>query len=120
MAHHAADVLLFDVPPPVQSRGLDEYKKSWAQFFHWFGDSGVFELNELNIVAGDNVAFCHGLIRCAGSEEGGGNAQLGVRLTVCYRKTKGQWTVVHEHPFGTKRGRLTLFPPELTGAPSHT
>jgi ketosteroid isomerase-like protein len=32
VAHHAADILPFDVPPPVQSRGLDEYKKSWEQF----------------------------------------------------------------------------------------
>ena len=36
MAHHAPDILLFDVPPPVQSRGVDEYRKSWERFFSCF------------------------------------------------------------------------------------
>jgi ketosteroid isomerase-like protein len=97
MAHHAADIVLFDVPPPIQSRGLAESQKSWDQFFRWFGDSGVFELSELEIAAGDDVGFCHRLIHCAGSEPAGETAQLVVRLTVCYRKIDGQWRVMHEH-----------------------
>ena len=27
LAHHDQDVVMFDVPPPLQSRGMDEYKK---------------------------------------------------------------------------------------------
>jgi len=96
MAHHAPDILLFDVPPPVQSRGVDEYRKSWERFFSWFGD-GVFEISELSITAGDDVAFCHGLIRCGGTETSGDKVELMVRLTVCYYKIDGQWTVMHEH-----------------------
>ena len=29
LAHHDQDIVMFDVPPPLQSRGLDEYKKTW-------------------------------------------------------------------------------------------
>jgi ketosteroid isomerase-like protein len=47
--------------------------------------------------AGDDVAFCHGLIRCAGTETRESEGELVVRMTVCYRKIDGQWTVVHEH-----------------------
>lgn len=97
MAHHAPDILLFDVPPPVQSRGADSYRKSWDQFFSWFGDSGVFQISELNITAADDVAYCHGLIRCGGTETNGEKAELVVRLTVCFRKFDGQWMVMHEH-----------------------
>jgi ketosteroid isomerase-like protein len=39
--------------------GGDAYRKSWEQFFPWFGDSGVFEISELSITVGDDVAFCH-------------------------------------------------------------
>jgi uncharacterized protein (TIGR02246 family) len=97
IANHAPDILLFDVPPPVQSQGINEYRKSWEQFFPWFGDSRIFEISELSITAGDDVAFCHGLIRCAGTETSGDKVTLVVRLTVCYCKIDGQWTVTHEH-----------------------
>jgi ketosteroid isomerase-like protein len=97
LANHAPDILLFDVPPPVQAREIDAYRKSWEQFFPWFGHAGVFELSELSITAGADVAFCHGLIRCGGTETSGESGELVVRLTVCLRKINGQWTVVHEH-----------------------
>ena len=29
LAHHEQDIVMFDVPPPLQSRGRDEYKKTW-------------------------------------------------------------------------------------------
>jgi len=90
-------VLLFDVPPSVQSRGAHAYRKSWEHCFPWFQDSGIFELSELNITAGHDVAFCYGLIRCGGTEKNGDKVELVVRLTVCYRKIDGQWTVAHEH-----------------------
>lgn len=98
VARHADDVVLFDVPPPVQTRGIHAYTASWLDlFFRWFGDSGVFEVDELEITAGDDVAFCHGLIRCAGTEPSGRpTEELNVRLTVGLVKVDGVWTVVHE------------------------
>lgn len=97
MANHAPDILLFDVPPPVQLRGADAYRKSWEHFFPWFQDSGIFDISELSITAGDDVALGHGLVRCGGTEANGDNVELVVRLTVGYRKIGGQWTVTHEH-----------------------
>jgi len=97
LAHHAFDILLFDVPPPVQLRGIHEYRRSWEHFLRWFGDSGVFEISELNITAGDDVAFGHGLIRCSGTEASPYKVELVVRLTICCRKIQGQWIVMHEH-----------------------
>src|SRR5258706_3857938 len=29
LARHEQDIVMFDVPPPLQSRGMDEYKKTW-------------------------------------------------------------------------------------------
>jgi len=97
MANHARDILLFDVPPPVQLRGADAYRKSWHRFFEWFQGSGVFGIGELKVNAGDDVAFCHGLIRCGGTETNGQKVELTVRLTVGLRRIDGQWMVMHEH-----------------------
>ena len=33
LAHHSSEILMFDVPPPLQSKGIDGYKKSWDLFF---------------------------------------------------------------------------------------
>jgi ketosteroid isomerase-like protein len=58
MANHSAEILMFDVPPPAQSKGIEAYKKTWDVFFAWFQDSGVFDISELNITAGNDVAVC--------------------------------------------------------------
>ena len=44
LKQHAPDLLLFDVPPPVQSKGIDAYRQSWDIFYRWFGHSGVLSL----------------------------------------------------------------------------
>ena len=33
LANHSADMLMFDVPPPVQSKGTEAYRKTWDLFF---------------------------------------------------------------------------------------
>ena len=86
---------MFDVPPPAQSKGIEAYKKTWDVFFAWFHDSGVFDIGELNITAGDDVAFGTALMRCAGTEANGDKVELDFRLTICFRKIGGRWTVMH-------------------------
>lgn len=68
----------------------------------------VFEIHDLNITAGDDVAFCHFLNRCGGTGENGEEQAAWMRATVCYRKTNGRWLVVHEHfsaPFDMESGK---------------
>ncbi len=97
LARHSRDIVLFDVVPPLQWKGIEAYRKSWEFFFPWFKDRGVFEIHELDVTAGAEVAFCHGLIRCAGTEPKGKWVEVEVRLTICLRKIDGEWTVTHEH-----------------------
>jgi ketosteroid isomerase-like protein len=33
LEHHADDIVMFDVPKPLQARGIEEYKKTWELFF---------------------------------------------------------------------------------------
>jgi uncharacterized protein (TIGR02246 family) len=97
LKHHSPDILMFDVPPPIQSKGIEAYKKTWDLFFPWAKDSGVFDIVELTITAGEDVAFAAALMRCAGTEANGDKTELDFRLTVGLRKIGGGWIVTHEH-----------------------
>ena len=63
LAHHEQDIVMFDVPPPLQSRGMDEYKKTWDLFFRYHMSSQAFDI-ELAITAGEDVAFAVAIMRC--------------------------------------------------------
>ena len=97
LSNHSSDILMFDVPPPVQSKGIEAYKKTWDLFFSWSQDSRVFDISEMNICAGNDVAFVTALMRCAGTEANGNKTELEFRLTIGLRKIGGQWIVMHEH-----------------------
>jgi ketosteroid isomerase-like protein len=51
-------------------------------------------LSELEITAGDHVAFCHSIVTCGSMEKEG---QFQVRLTLGLRKINGAWRITHEH-----------------------
>src|SRR4030095_10214739 len=97
LPHQSPDMLMFDVPPPEQSKGIEAYKKTWDLFFAWAQDSGVFDIREMNVTAGSDVAFVTALMRCAETEANGDKVELKFRLTMGLRKIGGQWTVIHEH-----------------------
>jgi uncharacterized protein (TIGR02246 family) len=98
LQNHSSDFVMFDVPPPFQLEGLDAYRKSWDLFFSWAPDPVVFEIDDINITAGSDVAFAVAAMHCAGGLASvGGDRTLAFRLTVGLRKVDGQWTIVHEH-----------------------
>ena len=97
LEHHAPDVLMFDVPPPPESRGIEAYKKTWDLFFRWSETPIVFEITAMDVTAGAEVAFAAALMRCSGTEASGERVHLPFRLTVGLRKIDGHWTITHEH-----------------------
>ncbi|NJM83458.1 MAG: nuclear transport factor 2 family protein [Tabrizicola sp.] len=86
----SADIVMFDVPEPLQARGIDAYRDTWTLYF---GDAGSrrFELLETHIAAGNDVAWVHALLRCTTADAPAG------RLTMGLRRTGGRWVVEHEH-----------------------
>ena len=59
LKNHSNDVVMFDVPVPLQNTGLDAYKQTWDLFFKYSqGGPGSFELVDLKITSSDTVAFC--------------------------------------------------------------
>jgi uncharacterized protein (TIGR02246 family) len=96
LAHHSADFVMYDVPGPFQSIGLDAYRKTWDLFFK-YTRPGVFDIHEMNIVAGDTVAFVYAKMQCADKSNTADFVPLDFRLTIGLQKIKGQWIILHEH-----------------------
>jgi len=96
LRHHHPDMLMFDVPPPFKIEGIDDYEKSWALFYSASPNPPVFDIVELNVTAGSDVAFASAAMRCVVIEDGRSN-DLDFRLTVGLRKINDQWTILHEH-----------------------
>lgn len=97
LANHSEDIVMYDVPLPMQSKGLDEYKKTWELFYRFNkGGKNSFGLTELKIFSGEDTAFAHSLIRIF---------DFTCRLTMGFKKKDGKWLIVHEHhsaPFEIK------------------
>ncbi len=87
--NHTDNIVIFDVPKPLQSKGLEDYKKTWELFFRNVkAGAESFQPIELNIQEDNNVAFAFGLIKIYDST---------VRLTIGLNKTDGKWKISHEH-----------------------
>jgi len=97
LANHSPQILMFDLPGPLQSKGIDAYKETWDLFFSWADDPVVFDFNEMEIIAGSDVAYVTAVMRCSGTERDGKRIKLDFRLTVGLRKIDGQWIITHEH-----------------------
>jgi uncharacterized protein (TIGR02246 family) len=97
LQNHSPDILMFDVPPPFQVKGIEAYKKTWDLFFSWSSDPIPFEITQMSITAGEDVAFVVATMRCAEPGDNGERKGLDFRLTIGLRKIDGQWTITHEH-----------------------
>lgn len=97
LANHSSDILMFDVPPPLESRGIDAYRRTWDLFFRWSNDPVEFAIDRMEVTAGNDVAFVAALMRCSGTETTGEKIALEFRLTIGLRRIDGGWAITHEH-----------------------
>jgi len=67
-ADHDADILMFDVPPPFLSRGLDAYMATWDTFFASVERPVSFAFHDVEVTCGADVAFATAVGRCVNIE----------------------------------------------------
>lgn len=91
LAHHSPQLLMFDFPSIV--RGIEAYARTWDFFFAAPKGPISFIPSDLEVTAGDDVAFASCLIHCEGTSAG----SVDLRLTVGLRKIEGEWVIMHEH-----------------------
>jgi ketosteroid isomerase-like protein len=94
---HDPDMLMFDVPPPLVSRGLEAYMATWDMFFAHAEKPIAFGIHDVKVTCGVDVAFATALGRCVDIDAGGRREPLEFRLTMGLKKIEGRWRVMHEH-----------------------
>jgi uncharacterized protein (TIGR02246 family) len=94
---HADDILMFDVPPPLRSRGIEDYMATWELFFGSVEKPVGFSFTDIEVTAGTDVAFATAIGHCVNIDKSAQREPLIFRLTMGLRKMAGRWVVTHEH-----------------------
>jgi ketosteroid isomerase-like protein len=105
---YAPDVVSFDVEPPLQHVGVEAKLANWRRVFTLF-EKVSYEVRDLTLAVGDEVAFGHCFGRLSGTlANGTATAGMWVRGTLCFRKIDGAWLIVHDQasvPFDIATGK---------------
>ncbi|MDE2166300.1 MAG: nuclear transport factor 2 family protein [Alphaproteobacteria bacterium] len=95
VAHHAQDIVQFDLAPPLLTVGPDpKGVQDW--FDTWRGQIG-YEITGLHVTVSGDIAFCHALVHLTGSRTDGSEADAWFRTTLCLRKVDDAWKIAHAH-----------------------
>jgi uncharacterized protein (TIGR02246 family) len=111
MAMFTPDVVSFDIEPPLQHVGAAAKRKNWANVFSVYQRPLGYELHDLTVTVGDDVAFGHSLNRISGTLKNGKRNDVWVRWTACLRQIDGNWLIAHDQvsvPLDIESGRALL------------
>jgi ketosteroid isomerase-like protein len=111
MAIYAPDIVSFDIGGPLQQVGADTMRKVWATALPLFQGPITYEMRDLDITVGDEVAFSHSLNHISGTLTTGQQLGRWVRWTACFRKINGTWQLVHDQvsvPVDLQTGKAAL------------
>lgn len=105
---YAADVVSFDIDPPLQHVGLEAKLANWRRAFTLFREVS-YELRDVTLAVDENVAFGYGFGRLSGTRADRTTTNgMWVRATYGLRRLGGEWLVVHDQvsvPFDVRNGR---------------
>ena len=111
MSLYAQEVVSFDIVPPLRYLGADAFRKCWEEVFFVYQGPIDYEMHDLSITVGDDVAFTHSLNRISGTMNTGQKTDLWLRWTACFRKINGTWLIVHHQnsvPVDLANGKAVL------------
>ena len=109
------ELVAYDVVPPLAYRGTASYRRDYEEFLKQYKGPVRVEFRDLQIVAGPQVAFSHGLEKFSGTLADGKPSEVWMRFTEGYRRVNGRWYAVHDHisvpvDFATGKAQLDLKP----------
>ncbi len=119
LSYYADDVIAYDCPPPLIYNGKEEFAKSWEKYFTTeFKFPIQQDIHEDHILLNQDLAVFYGVSHMRGVfRESGENMESWVRHTLCFKKIKGEWLIVHDHssvPVGTDgKGLMNLKPGDM-------
>jgi len=92
-----SELFVFDVTPPRQHVGWEDYKKDWEDLFAAFPGPLHQEMNDLSIAVDGNLAYSHCIVSGFFTGRDGSRLTVAVRTTDVLRKQNGKWLIVQEH-----------------------
>jgi ketosteroid isomerase-like protein len=111
MPMYAPDVVSFDLDPPLRYAGADAKREAWENVFAAYRRPLGYELPDLTLIVGDDLAFGHSLNQISGTLQNGTRTAFWLRWTTCWRKIDGTWLIAHEQvsvPVDPASGRAAL------------
>jgi uncharacterized protein (TIGR02246 family) len=111
MSIYAPDIVSFDIVAPLRHVGAQAKKKNWIDAFAMYERPLDYEIHDLTITIGDDVAFGHSLNRINGTLKNGNKTDFWLRWTACFRKIDGNWLIAHDQvsvPLDFESGRALL------------
>jgi len=107
-ARHAADVLAFNVLPPLRLQGADQVAPQTEAWFDGYANGPGYEIRDLHVDADGDLGYCAYLYHVTGKLRSGEEVSMWVRATLVCRKRNGRWIIVHDHesiPWDPKTGQ---------------
>jgi len=92
-----SDLFVFDVTPPRQHIGWEDYKKDWEDLFAAFPGPLHQEITDLSVAVDGKVAYSHCIVSGFFTRRDGSKLTVAVRTTDVLRKLNGTWLIVQEH-----------------------
>ena len=111
MSIYAPELVSFDLVPPLQYVGAEAYRNHWLEGWSLLQGPMGYEVHDLDITVGDDVAFTRSLNRSSATLNTGQKADFWLRWTACWRKINGKWLIAHMHvsvPVDLETGRAVL------------
>ena len=111
MSIYAPDVVSFDLDPPLRYVGTEAKRKRWSEVFAMYQPPLGYEIRDLALTLGGDVAFGHSLNRISGTLKNGRSTGFWLRWTMCFRNIDGNWLIAHEQvsvPVDPASGRAAL------------
>lgn len=107
----SADVLVFDLLPPLTHQGRDAVRGLWSRAFAPYVAPLEYELFRVDVALDGNVAYAHAVTRLAAARADGERFAGWLRLTFGFRREAEAWKIAHQHvsvPFDLDSGAALL------------
>ena len=96
-AYAKKGLFVFDVSPPREHVGWDDYKKDWQGVFDAYPGPLTNAISEQTLTVVGPVAWGHNIQDAHFTAKDGTASEMVVRVTDVFRKIGGHWKIVEEH-----------------------
>jgi ketosteroid isomerase-like protein len=92
-----SQLFVFDVSPPREIVGWDNYRRDWQQLFAASPGPAKLTVSDLVVSTAGAIAYSHRIDHPQFTQKDGSKHELVLRVSDVYRRINGEWLIVQEH-----------------------